>query len=104
MAEANLIGGSAADRARILELHEKYIDVNSRFDWENLEPIWSAAPEALFFNLNGLLGFGLGFAPCRGQFRLLLLQFETCLLKLDPLMLFGRVGVHNSSERRLTSV
>jgi len=53
MAEANLVGGSAADRARILELHETYIDVNSRFDWEHLEPIWSAAPEALYFNLNG---------------------------------------------------
>jgi len=53
MQEANLGGGSEADRKQILQLHADYIDVNSRFDWVNLEPIWSAAPEATFFNLNG---------------------------------------------------
>jgi ketosteroid isomerase-like protein len=53
MEDANLVGGSPRDRVRILQLHADYIDVNSRFDWQNLEPIWSAAPEAVFFNLNG---------------------------------------------------
>src|SRR5436309_2006635 len=53
MPEAKLVGGSQADRERILKLHEDYIDANARFDWVKLEPIWSGAPEALFFNLNG---------------------------------------------------
>jgi ketosteroid isomerase-like protein len=53
MPEAKLVGGSQADRDRILRLHEDYIDANARFDWGKLEPIWSGAPEALFFNLNG---------------------------------------------------
>jgi ketosteroid isomerase-like protein len=48
-----LIGGSERDREQILKLHADYIDANSRFDWEKLRPIWSAAPEAVFFNLNG---------------------------------------------------
>ena len=26
---------------------------NARFDWQKLQPIWSPAPEAVFFNLNG---------------------------------------------------
>ncbi len=53
MTEAKLTGGSAEDRAAILALHERYIDVNARFDWENLQPIFSAEPDAVFFNLNG---------------------------------------------------
>src|SRR5919198_5670806 len=53
MSEANLVGGSQRDREQILKLHADYIDANSRFDWQKLEPIWSEAPEALFFNLNG---------------------------------------------------
>ena len=53
MSEANLVGGTDADRKEILRLHEKYIDVNARFDWENLQPIFSGAPEATYFNLNG---------------------------------------------------
>jgi ketosteroid isomerase-like protein len=51
--EAQLVGGTAEDRQEILRLHEKYIDLNARFDWENLQPLWSGAPEAVFFNLNG---------------------------------------------------
>ena len=27
--------------------------MNTRFDWENLQPIFSPAPEATYFNLNG---------------------------------------------------
>jgi ketosteroid isomerase-like protein len=50
---AQLVGGSADDRAAILKVHEAYIDVNTRFDWENLQPLFSPAPEAVFFNLNG---------------------------------------------------
>ncbi len=53
MTEPNLVGGSAEDRAEILKLHEAYIDVNTRFDWENLQPLFSPSPEATFFNLNG---------------------------------------------------
>jgi hypothetical protein len=53
MQETGLVGGTASDRERILQLHADYIDVNARFDWVNLERIWSAAPEATFFNLNG---------------------------------------------------
>ena len=50
---AELTGGSEADRNEILRLHEKYIDVNTRFDWENLQPIFSPSPDAIYFNLNG---------------------------------------------------
>jgi ketosteroid isomerase-like protein len=53
MSEANLVGGTDADRQEILRLHEKYIDVNARFDWGNLQPLFSGAPEATYFNLNG---------------------------------------------------
>jgi ketosteroid isomerase-like protein len=53
MTEPNLVGGSAEDRAEILKLQADYIDVNTRFDWENLQPLFSPAPEATFFNLNG---------------------------------------------------
>ena len=41
MDEAKLVGGSEDDRKEILRLHEKYIDVNTRFDWEGLTPIYS---------------------------------------------------------------
>ena len=53
MSEPNLVGGSQADREQILKLHADYLDANARFDWQKLQPIWSGAPEALFFNLNG---------------------------------------------------
>src|SRR6186713_356918 len=53
MDEAKLTGGSEDDRKEILRLHEKYIDVNTRFDWEGLTPIYSPSPEATYFNLNG---------------------------------------------------
>ena len=50
---AHFVGGSAQDRAAILKLHETYIDLNARFDWENLQALFSPSPEAVFFNLNG---------------------------------------------------
>jgi ketosteroid isomerase-like protein len=53
MDEACLVGGSAEDRRRILERLDEYLDANGRFDWEKLQDIWSGAPEAVFFNLNG---------------------------------------------------
>src|SRR5262249_57519470 len=53
MPEANLVGVSERDREQILQLHADYIDANARFDWQKLEPIWSLASEAVFFNLNG---------------------------------------------------
>src|SRR5262249_56303290 len=49
----NLGGGSKGDGEKTLKLTADYIDAKARFDWQKLEPIWSAAPEALFFNLNG---------------------------------------------------
>ena len=53
MDEARLIGGSAADRRRLLERIDEYLDVNARFDSKKLQDVWSGAPEATFFNLNG---------------------------------------------------
>ena len=60
MDEAKLTGGSEDDRKEILRLHEKYIDVNTRFDWEGLTPIYSPAPDATYFNLNGHTYNGAG--------------------------------------------
>jgi hypothetical protein len=48
-----LVGGTDADRKEILNLHERYLDLNARFDWQSLEAIFSPAPEATYFNLNG---------------------------------------------------
>lgn len=53
MDEARLIGGSPVDRQRLLERIDEYLDANARFDWEKLQGLWSAASEAVFFNLNG---------------------------------------------------
>ena len=50
---SDLVGGSKPDREKILQLHADYIAANTSFDWQKLDPIWSKAPEALFFNLNG---------------------------------------------------
>ena len=48
-----LVGGTEKDRKEILELHEKYLVLNARFDWQNLQAVFSPAPEATYFNLNG---------------------------------------------------
>ena len=53
MDEAKLVGGSPADHRRLLERMDEYLDANARFDWEQLQDLWSAAPESVFFNLNG---------------------------------------------------
>src|SRR2546422_5186170 len=52
-------GGSATDRARILEVHQAYLDANSTFDWKALKPIWSDDPTNVFFNMNGHTYVGL---------------------------------------------
>src|SRR5260370_30877779 len=51
--EARLVGGSPEDRRRLLERMQEYLGANARFDWDKLQDIWSDAPEAVFFNLNG---------------------------------------------------
>ena len=51
--EARLVGGSPEDRRRLLERMDEYLDANARFDWVKLQDIWSGAPDAVFFNLNG---------------------------------------------------
>jgi ketosteroid isomerase-like protein len=48
-----LVGGTLEDRAEILRLHEKYLDLNARFDGQSLQSLFSPAPEAVYFNLNG---------------------------------------------------
>ena len=49
-----MIGGSESDRKRVLGLQQAYLEANAKFDWQTLrEKLWSAAPEATFFNLNG---------------------------------------------------
>ena len=53
MSEAKLVGGTEEDRNAILKLHHDYIDVNTRFDWERLQPSFSPSPDAVYFNLNG---------------------------------------------------
>ena len=38
----------------MLDLQQAYLDANAKFDWDALrDKIWSSAPEATFFNLNG---------------------------------------------------
>ncbi|HEY3848466.1 MAG TPA: hypothetical protein VGL95_15270, partial [Acetobacteraceae bacterium] len=51
--KGDLVGGSPADQQRLLERLHEYLDLNARFDWTGLQDLWSAAPEAVFFNLNG---------------------------------------------------
>jgi len=51
--EIRWFGGTDSDRAAIAGQHHAYIEANAEFDWERLQGIWSGAPEATFFNLNG---------------------------------------------------
>ena len=46
-------GGSDAERARVLEQHQAYLEANATFDWQALAGIWSKDPTGVFFNLNG---------------------------------------------------
>jgi hypothetical protein len=53
MTDAKIVGGSEADRSKLLELHEEYLVANGKFDWPAIKPLWSEEPHATFFNLNG---------------------------------------------------
>lgn len=53
MDEDRLVGGSPEDRKRLMQLHHDYLVANTTYDREMLMGIWSGAPEATFFNLNG---------------------------------------------------
>jgi ketosteroid isomerase-like protein len=53
LSNAKLIGGSAADRDAILAQFRDYLVANTNYDGAALQAIWSDAPEATFFNLNG---------------------------------------------------
>jgi ketosteroid isomerase-like protein len=53
MTDAMFVGGTDADRKSVLEQHRAYLEANSIFDVDRLQHIWSGAPEASFFNLNG---------------------------------------------------
>ncbi len=50
---ARLVGGTAADRQRLLQRLDEYLLANADFDWQRLQDLWSGAAEATFFNLNG---------------------------------------------------
>jgi hypothetical protein len=52
-------GGSEADRTRVLELQQAYLDANATFDWVELQEIWSHDPSNVFFNMNGHTYVGL---------------------------------------------
>jgi hypothetical protein len=45
---ARLVGGSEADRSRVLERVHEYLEANASFDWGQLQDIWSGAPEAVY--------------------------------------------------------
>lgn len=51
--EDRLTGGSAEDRAAIMAQHRAYLVANADYDLAALQDIWSPAPDAVFFNLNG---------------------------------------------------
>ena len=53
MDDTRLTGGTAADRARLLQLLHQYLDINGRFDWQKLQDLWSRSEDSLYFNLNG---------------------------------------------------
>jgi ketosteroid isomerase-like protein len=54
MSEADLVGGTEADRKKVHDQFLLYLESNSKFDWDTLrDKIWSGAPEATYFNLNG---------------------------------------------------
>jgi len=52
-------GGSEAERKRVLELQQAYLDANAAFDWPALQKIWSHDPSNVFFNMNGHTYVGL---------------------------------------------
>jgi hypothetical protein len=53
MDDTRLVGGSEADRRRLLQRLDEYLDINARFDWVKLQDLWSRSEDSLYFNLNG---------------------------------------------------
>jgi ketosteroid isomerase-like protein len=53
MSNIAFAGGSESDRKRVQEQHLAYLDANARIDWTKLPELWSDAPDATFFNMNG---------------------------------------------------
>ena len=54
MPSVELAGGSVADRDAVVALMHTYLTANAKFDWPTLEAeIWTAEPDAMFFNMNG---------------------------------------------------
>ena len=45
---ARLVGGSEADRSRVLERVHEYLEANASFEWGRLQDIWSGAPRQFF--------------------------------------------------------
>ncbi len=56
---AKLVGGSEADRQRVLERMHEYLGIN----WRHLPELWNAAPEAVFFVLVNRAIFGVCGVP-----------------------------------------
>lgn len=46
-------GGSEADRKRVVELQQAYLDANATFDWVELGKIWNHDSTNVYFNMNG---------------------------------------------------
>lgn len=45
--------GSEADRKRVAEQQQNYLEANATFDWERLKTVFSREDYATYFNLNG---------------------------------------------------
>jgi len=53
MTEITFVGGSPADQKRVAEQHQAYLKANAVVDWHQLPALFSGAPDATYFNLNG---------------------------------------------------
>lgn len=53
MLDIKWTGGSEADRTRVAEQHQNYLEANAIFDWEWLQDVYSGSDYATYFNLNG---------------------------------------------------
>ena len=53
MLDIKWVGGTDADRARVGEQHQNYLEANGSFDWERLMSVFSDSGYATYFNLNG---------------------------------------------------
>ena len=53
MDDTGLVGGSEADRRRLLERLDEYLHINARYERAKLQDLWSRSEDALYINLNG---------------------------------------------------